>query len=68
MSNAIIFEAVREGYDLDQIRNPITVRDLIDILEQFDEDDLVFLSHDNGYTYGTIPEDYEVRELDEQDE
>lgn len=50
----VIIEAEREGYSLDQIRNTMTVGELIEYLEQFDEDAQVYLSHDNGYTYGGI--------------
>ena len=32
----------------------MTVRDLIDYLEQFDEEAQVYLRHDGGYTYGGI--------------
>ena len=52
----VIIEANREGYGFDQIRNTMTVRELIDYLEQFNEDAKVYLSHDNGYTYGGITE------------
>ena len=32
----------------------MTVGELIDYLEQFDEDAQVYLRHDGGYTYGGI--------------
>lgn len=56
MSNvAIVVEVSREGYGIDQIeRSAMTVRELIEQLEQYDGDDIVVLSHDNGYTYGTV--------------
>lgn len=54
MKSAIIVEVSREGYGLDQIRGPYTVKELIEQLEQYDEDSLVFVSHDSGYTYGSI--------------
>lgn len=50
----VIIEADREGYSFEQIRSTMTVGELIEALEQFDEDAQVFLSHDNGYTYGGI--------------
>jgi hypothetical protein len=34
----------------------MTVGELIEFLEQFDEDTEVFLNNDNGYTYGSITE------------
>lgn len=52
----IKIEAKREGYSINQVRNTMTVGELIVYLEQFDEDDKVYLSHDNGYTYGGISE------------
>ena len=32
----------------------MTVGELIGFLNNFDEDEKVYLSHDNGYTYGGI--------------
>lgn len=54
MKRALVFEARREGYGIDQIENPVTVEELRRFLEDFDGDELIILSHDNGYTYGTI--------------
>lgn len=50
----IKIEAKREGYSINQVSNTMTVGELIAYLEQFDENDKVYLSHDNGYTYGGI--------------
>lgn len=52
----IKIEAKREGYSINQVSNTMTVGELIAYLEQFDENDKVYLSHDNGYTYGGISE------------
>lgn len=52
----VIIEAEREGYDSTQVANTMTVGELIAYLEQFNEDSPVYLSHDNGYTYGGITE------------
>jgi len=54
MKKALVFEAPREGYGIDQIDSPMTVGELIDFLSDFDPDTLFVLSHDNGYTYGSI--------------
>ena len=55
MRHAVVFEARRDGYGIDQIADKaMTVGELISILEDYDEDALVVLSHDNGYTYGTL--------------
>lgn len=35
----------------------MTVRDMIELLEQYDDDAKVYLSFDNGYTYGSIKEE-----------
>lgn len=55
MRNAVVFEANRDGYGIDQIADrAMTARELISMLEDYDEDTLVVMSHDNGYTYGSI--------------
>lgn len=55
MRNAVVFEASRDGYGIDQIADrAMTVGELIDILSDYDEDALFILSHDNGYTYGSL--------------
>lgn len=54
MKRVLYIAAQREGYGIDQIRHTMTVRDLIDYLEQFDEAAQVYLRHDGGYTYGGI--------------
>lgn len=50
----LFIKAEREGYAPDQIRETMTVEELIGYLEQFDGDTPVYLSHDNGYTFGGI--------------
>lgn len=54
----IILNAKREGYSIDQVRGTMTVGQLIAELEQFDEDLPIYLSHDDGYTYGSIRAQY----------
>lgn len=69
MRRALVFEASRDGYGIDQIaRNAMTVGDLLGILQDFDEDTLVVLSHDNGYTYGSLPQWYDWREENDDGE
>lgn len=58
---AIVFEARREGYGIDQLfeghfEEPMTVGCLREILEDLPDDMYFVLSHDNGYTYGSINE------------
>jgi len=52
----LIINAKRNGYSPDQYGQSMTVLELMAYLEQFDEEAQVFLSHDNGYTYGSITE------------
>ena len=69
----IIIEAKREGYTIEQAENEreaITVGELMQMLEDFDEGTKVYISNDNGYTYGSVTE-YRIREeewVDEDDE
>jgi len=60
----IIIEAKREGYSIEQAENEreaITVGELMQMLEGFDEGTKVYISNDNGYTYGSVTE-YRIRE------
>lgn len=54
--DVLYLNAKRNGYLPDQCDdgNTMTVGDLIDLLEQYPDDERVFLKHDNGYTYGSI--------------
>lgn len=54
MKKALVFEASRDGYGIDQVRSPVTVGELKVLLEDIDDDMLFILSHDNGYTYGSL--------------
>lgn len=68
----LIIEAKREGYTIEQAENEreaITVGELMQMLEDFDEGTKVYISNDNGYTYGSVTE-YRIREdwVDEDDE
>lgn len=49
----LMINAVREAYGADEVRT-MTVGELIEFLQDFDEDTEIILSHDNGYTYGGI--------------
>lgn len=65
----ITIEANREGYGPDQCGSTMTVRELINYLEQFDEDQKVYISNDNGYTYGSISNwDFNEKWEDEEDD
>lgn len=52
----LFIEGRREGYGTDQIRRTMTVGELIEYLERFDEETKVYLCNDGGYTYGSITE------------
>lgn len=52
----LFIEGRREAYGTEDIRRTMTVRELIEYLEQFDEDAPVYLNNDGGYTYGSITE------------
>lgn len=67
MKQVVILEAQRESYTVAQCKS-VTVRELIEALEQFDQDLEIFLSHDNGYTYGGIhTEDIDLKSFDEEE-
>jgi hypothetical protein len=62
----LIYSTFREGYGVDQIRNTMTVGELIAFLEDFDEDTPIYLSFDNGYTYGGVTEQRFEENYDEE--
>ena len=58
----IIVQTVRSGYSTDQCGPTLTAGQLCALLEDFDPESPVYLSFDNGYTYGSIAEfDFEER-------
>ena len=65
----LILNAMPEGYAIYQIKGTMTVAELRDFLEGYDDETPVYLSFDNGYTYGGITEDeFELEEsYDEED-
>ena len=52
-----ILNTEREGYAINQVRSTMTVAELRDFLDYYDDETPVYLSFDNGYTYGGITED-----------
>lgn len=56
MKKALILEVEREGYGIDQVQYTMTVGDLIRLLEDYNEDTPIYVSHDNGYTFGGVKE------------
>ena len=61
----LIINANREGYGTDQVRRTLTVGDLIEILQQYEEGTPVYIGNDRKdygwYTYGGIRE-YDICE------
>lgn len=57
----LVFDADRTAYDIGQIERPMTVAELRDFLADFDDDDKIILSHDRGYTYGTLSRTCSIR-------
>jgi hypothetical protein len=65
----LIINAKRNGYSPEQCGKTMTVGELIRELECFDSEAPIYLSHDNGYTYGSITvHDMEEREEETEDE
>ena len=64
MRSAVVFEAVREGYSIEQLDRPMTVGELKALLEYYDDEALFILSHDNGYTYGSIRNGVDMEEVE----
>lgn len=50
----VFIETRRDGYNTEQCDSTLTVKELIEILEDFNEDSPVYFSNDGGYTYGSI--------------
>ena len=76
MKRAVIIEARREGYALDQIQTTLTVGELIEALEEYDEDTPVYIGNDRQnygfYTYGGLTwdaiEEAPSEELDDDED
>ena len=56
----------RTGYTPEQCGRTLTVRELIDELEQYNDDTKVYFKNDNGYTYGKLYFDT-IEEGEEED-
>lgn len=66
----ILIHTLREEYSKDNVKT-MTVAELIEFLEEFEEDAEVCFSFDHGYTYGGIREDmfeYDDNDEDEEEE
>ena len=74
MKNNLILNTKREGYGTDQCGTTLTVRELIELLQDYDEDMKVYFGNDYRgsywYTYGSITEDdfyFEPEESDDEE-
>ncbi len=53
----ILIDAINTAYSIERIKSTMTVAELIEHLQQYDEDEKIVLRFDGGYTYGEIIED-----------
>lgn len=68
MAYAIVFEAERTAYSIsDAAESALTVGEVKNILNHYDDDDLFILSHDEGYTYGSIDSCPDYKDIEEEE-
>jgi hypothetical protein len=53
----VYIKGKRNGYNEEQTGETMTVKELIELLSGYDDDEKVYLLNDGGYTYGSITED-----------
>lgn len=68
----IFINAHNNGYNPEQCGNTITVGELKDILENYEEDTKIYLKFNNGYTYGSVhgyqfEDDFEDEDEEEEE-
>lgn len=69
MAGIIYIEGRRSAYGPeDLLDRTMTVRELIEYLEQYEDDSPVMLRNDNGYTYGHIDYNSFSEQEEEQEE
>ena len=67
MKKAIFIDGRRDGYSPAQCGNTMTVGELKEFLNNFVDDDEIFIINNNGYTYGRIDFDsFESGEYDSE--
>jgi hypothetical protein len=52
----VYINGTRNGYDEEQTGETMTVKELIEFLSQYEDEEKVYLMNDGGYTYGSITE------------
>lgn len=65
---ALFIDGRRNGYSPEQCGDTMTVSELMEYLEQFDEDTPVYIINDSGYTYGNIDSSSFMENEDEEEE
>lgn len=64
----LFIEGRRNGYSPEQCGETMTVREMIEWLEQFDDETQLFLINDRGYTYGSITESsFQEEEIEDEE-
>lgn len=68
--NRLEITGKRNSYSVDQCGRTLTVGELVEILQAYDDDTPIYINNDNGYTFGSIMEsdiDFIEEENDEDD-
>lgn len=69
MKKVLFFETEAHAYAPEDCTNTMTVGELREFLECYNDDTLIMFSNDNGYTYGRLFEsDIREDEIDEDEE
>ena len=63
----LIINTSRDAYSTSDIYGTMTVGDLKAFLEDLEDDTPIYLSFDNGYTYGAIKENTMVVEYEDEE-
>ena len=63
----LIVQALRESYGKNDV-DTLTVGELIELLQDYDDDLPIVFSHDNGYTYGGIRKELIEEDYDDGDD
>jgi hypothetical protein len=65
----LFIESSRKGYKPEQCGKTLTVRELIEQLQQFDDEDAkVYISNDGGYTFGSLNQWSITEDWDDEEE
>lgn len=61
----VIIDTVRESYQAKGVFRTMTVKELRDMLDEFEDDTPIILGFDKGYTFGGItPSSIEEKEIE----